>query len=513
MKPAPERSTVLRRDLEDEGSRAVGAATFAAPPSLETVHNPITYWAARTPKAMAIDDGSLRLSFEALGDLIDATSRSSPRPLAPAPVWVDDAGTPGEQLVSFLRILATGHAAAVGDPDWSPELRRKVTDLLDASSTGAATSDVALPPDSFYVGFTSGSTGIPKGFVRSHRSWTSSFEACLEALGPAVRTPLLAPGSLSHSLFLFGALMGLWSGAGVRLQSRFSASAALQTLRQGDARSLIAVPSQLILMLEHAHRHGPRAIEETQLVMIGGAQWPRARTPQLQALFPNARIVEFYGASETSFIAWTDSRADLPATAVGRPFASVELRIDPVGGGGDGSPPDVSPGLIFVRSPMVFTDYVTPSLAHGATILRDGKWLSVGDMGHLDSDGLLHLVGRQQRMFVVQGKNLFPEEVEQVLTDHPSIATASVQAVPDAVRGMHAVAVLELIHPIDRATLADWCRARLEPYKTPRRFYVCIDWPRTTSGKTDHAALARCLAAHPQGPADWQALPWQLSNP
>jgi long-chain acyl-CoA synthetase len=191
----------------------------------------------------------------------------------------------------------------------------------------------------------------------------------------------------------------------------------------------------------------------------------------------------------------------------------VALRIDPVGGAREDSAPPASPGLIFVRSPMVFTDYVTPSLAHGVTILRDGEWLSVGDMGHLDADGLLHLVGRQHRMFVVQGKNLFPEEVEQVLTDHPSIAAASVQAVPDAVRGMHAVAVLELIDPVDRATLADWCRTRLEPYKTPRRFLVCADWPRTTSGKTDHTALARCLAADPEGPAGWQTLPWQLSNP
>ncbi|SEB24463.1 AMP-binding protein [Variovorax sp. YR216] len=501
---------MLDPDHASERSYVAGAARIASPPEFETVHDPIAYWAARTPKATAIDDGSLRLSFEALAEQIESAAKSSARALGPAPVWVDEAGTPGEQLVSFLRILAAGDSAAVGDPDWSPELRCKITELLGASSTGTPARDLTLPPGSFYVGFTSGSTGVPKGFVRSHRSWTSSFEACLEAFGPAVRTPLLAPGRLSHSLFLFGALMGLWSGAGVRLQSRFSAGAALQTLGQGDARSLIAVPSQLIVMLEQAHRHGLRAIEKTQLVMIGGAAWPRARTPQLQSLFPNARIVEFYGASETSFIAWTDSRSDLPATAVGRPFASVDLRIDRVGGAREDSALAASPGLIYVRSPMVFTDYVTPSLACGATILRDGEWLSVGDMGHLDADGVLHLVGRKQRMFVVQGKNLFPEEVEQVLTDHPSIAAASVQAVPDGVRGMHAVAVLELVQPIDRATLADWCRARLEPYKTPRRVYVCADWPRTTGGKTDHAALTQCLAANPEGPTDWQALPWRL---
>jgi long-chain acyl-CoA synthetase len=497
-----------------ERERPYGADAPNLPrPTFDTVHASIDYWAARTPHATAIDDGFLRLSFEALAAKLDAQPRAHRRTHAPAPVWVDEASTPGAQLVSYLGILAAGHAAAVGDPDWSPALRRQVMECLGTSSAAGRTSDATLPAGSFYVGFTSGSTGLPKGFVRNHQSWLRSFEACLEAFGPAVRTTLLAPGPLSHSLFLFGALLGMWSGAGVRLQTRFSSGAALQALRHGDARSLIAVPSQLILMLEQAHRRGPRAIEETQLVMISGAPWPRARTPQLRALFPNARIVEFYGASETSLIAWTDSRVDLLPTAVGRPFANVELRIDPVVGDGAGSVPHESLGLIFVRSPMVFTDYVTPSSTHGATILRDGEWLSVGDMGYLDADGLLHLAGRQQRMFVVQGKNLFPEEVEQVLSAHPSIAAASVQAVSDAVRGMRAVAVLELAAPIDRATLAAWCQARLEPYKTPRRVYVCAHWPRTTSGKTDHVALARLLAAHPAGPADWQVLPWRLAHP
>jgi long-chain acyl-CoA synthetase len=484
-------------------------------PKFDTVHAPIAYWAARTPKATAIDDGSLHLSFEALADQVDARARTLRGAFAsaPAPLWVDDTGTPGTQLVNFLGILAAGHAAAVGDPDWAPALRHQLMTLLgSASSTAEQARGATLPAGSFYVGFTSGSTGLPKGFVRSHRSWTSSFEACLEAFGPAARTTLLAPGRLSHSLFLFGALLGLWSGAGVRLQMRFSAGAVLQSLMQGEARSLVAVPSQLILILKQAHRHGPRTIEQTQLVMISGAPWPRALTPQLQALFPNARIVEFYGASETSFIAWTESRADLPATAVGRPFASVALRIDPVATTRDDSTASgARPGLIYVRSPMLFTDYVTPAPSDGPAIRRDGDWLSVGDMGHVDAEGILHLAGRQQRMFVVQGKNLFPEEVEQILTEHPCVAAASVHAVPDVVRGMRAVAVVLLAAPVDRATLVEWCQARLEPYKAPRRVYVCSRWPHTTSGKTDHAALARLLADHPEGPADWQVLPWQLA--
>ncbi|HVR51090.1 MAG TPA: AMP-binding protein [Pseudorhodoferax sp.] len=489
----------------------------ARPRHRDTVHAPLQDWAREAPHRLAIDDGTLRLSFAELAARVQA-SAPAPRAAgtAPRPVWVDDALAPGAQLVQFLQTIAAGDAAAVGDPDWSASVRRTLAERLGAHPAGGAAPPAGLPPESFYVGFTSGSTGLPKGFVRSHRSWTSSFEACLDAFGPAAHTTLLAPGRLSHSLFLFGALLGLWTGAGVRLQPRFSAAATLQTLAAGEALSLVAVPSQLILMLEQARRHGPRAIAATRLVMVSGAPWPRARTPQLRQLFPNARIVEFYGASETSFIAWTDSHAELPATAVGRPFAQVDLRIVPP----DTAPADTMlagstadparPGRIYVRSPMVFSGYVTPEPSDGpGALLRAGDWLSVGDMGHLDAQGLLHLAGRQQRMFVVQGKNLFPEEVEHVLAEHPAVASVSVQAVGDAVRGQRAVAVLELSGQVDRAALVDWCRARLEAYKTPRAFHLCRSWPRTASGKTDHGALASLLAAHPEGPPGWSVLPWR----
>src|SRR6516225_9870515 len=118
----------------------------------DTVHAPIAYWAARTPNETAIDDGSLRLSFEALADQVDAQANTLRGAPAPAPLWVDDTGTPGAQLVSFLGILAAGHAAAVGDPDWSPALRRQVMALLGTASTAGPARDATLPAGSFYVG-------------------------------------------------------------------------------------------------------------------------------------------------------------------------------------------------------------------------------------------------------------------------------------------------------------------------------------------------------------------------
>jgi acyl-CoA synthetase (AMP-forming)/AMP-acid ligase II len=245
-------------------------------------------------------------------------------------------------------------------------------------------------------------------------------------------------------------------------------------------------------MIELAARQAIAPIEATRLIMISGARWARHRTAELQALFPQARIVEFYGASETSFIAWMDADVNAPAQVVGQPFGNVQIDIRDAEASG-------APGLIFVRSPMLFMDYIGTATDATAAI-RNGDWLSVRDMGHLDAQGRLCLAGRQNRMITTQGKNLFPEELESVLTSHPGIAKASVQGVADALRGMKVVAVVQPAQAysgeLHSAELSAWCRAKLEAYKAPKRYFVCDDWPLTASGKTDHAALALRLHNH-----------------
>jgi acyl-CoA synthetase (AMP-forming)/AMP-acid ligase II len=244
-------------------------------------------------------------------------------------------------------------------------------------------------------------------------------------------------------------------------------------------------------MLELAARRQLAPIDGVRLILISGARWMRDRTEALQALFPNARIVEFYGASETSFMAWMDADAKAPPQAVGKPFANVDIDIrqpqQPLG-----------TGQIFVRSPMLFMDYVGASHDNTAAV-RDGDWLSVGDMGYVDAQGYLCLIGRENRMVVTQGKNLFPEEVESVLLSCLEVAQATVLGVPDAIRGQQVVAIVcaeNEVVDLSAHTLSHLCREQLESYKVPKRFFVCTDWPTTASGKTDHPALAKRLQHH-----------------
>jgi len=109
-------------------------------------------------------------------------------------------------------------------------------------------------------------------------------------------------------------------------------------------------------------------------------------------------------------------------------------------------------------------------------------------------------VGRENRMLVTQGKNLFPEELEAVLMAQPGVQHASVHGIPDPIRGQQVVAVvqLNLTEPSPTAQqLSEACRAQLESYKVPKRFLMCSQWPLTVSGKTDHLAVAKVLACLP----------------
>ena len=452
------------------------------------VHAPLAHWAEVRADGVAMDDGQTQLSFAQLHAAVVQHADTLTQQHAPATLFVDDQLGIIAQMVAFMGIIHSGRCAAVSDPDWPSAVRDNVKRELGAALTQSI--DVAPPtPDSpFYIGFTSGSTGMPKGFRRHHQSWTESLRVCLDTFGPDAARCVLAPGRFSHSLFLFGMVLGLWSGAGVVVQDKFSAPRMMDTLRSGRTPCLVAVPSQLLLMLEVAARRQLAPIAGVRLILISGARWMRDRTEALQALFPNARIVEFYGASETSFMAWMDADAHASPQAVGKPFSNVDIDIRQ-------PQPPLGTGQIFVRSPMLFMDYVGTS--HDSTsAVRDGDWLSVRDMGYIDAQGHLCLIGRENRMVVTQGKNLFPEEVESVLLSYPEVAHASVLGVPDAIRGQQVVAIVcasTKVIEVSAHTLSDRCRDQLESYKVPKRFFVCSDWPTTASGKTDHPTLAKQL--------------------
>lgn len=515
------------------------------PPS-PWVHGTLDRWASAQPEACAIrllslNEAPKEISYQRLQAQVNDHARWLDQQHAGSTCLLDAGADPQAQVIELLGVIRSGRCAAVPDPDWPPAVQQQVVQSLAALTKHAGCPPARHPRphlpasnpiqtdvtghdssprfplsdghEPFYIGFTSGSTGLPKGFRRDHRSWVESFQVSLKDFGEVAAGHVLASGRLSHSLFLFGALLGIWSGAGATLLRRFSAEQVLAQLATAQYPVMVAVPSQLMLMLAAAKRRALSPIHGLRLLLISGARWAREHTAALRALFPRARLITFYGASETSYVSWMEADENASIEAVGRPFSNVRLHV----GETPDHPPHAAgePGRIWVKSPMLFTDYINPDDATAA--LRHGDWLSVNDIGHLDQDGMLHLHGRESRMIVTQAKNLFPEELESCLMAHPAIAHASVHGLPDAQRGHSVHAVIQPVDSCERAhqppgtrELAAWCRQHLERFKTPRHWWRWTGaWPQTASGKTDHARIALALAAAARKPdrADHDQLP------
>ncbi|MFV2052163.1 class I adenylate-forming enzyme family protein [Aliiroseovarius sp. YM-037] len=332
----------------------------------------------------------------------------------------------------------------------------------------------------------SGTTGAPRRIRRTQSSWIETFEANgqMWGLGPDDTTALL--GALSHSLTLYAALEALWLGADLHLLSALRPDRQLARLSDAEVTAFYATPSQLALFTTVKIHPGEPRLQSVRLIFVGGARLEPSLRAEVQALFPMAEIVEFYGASETSFVTVADKATS--TGSVGQPYPGVDLDVRDV----DGNPvPPGENGELWVRSPYLFSDYIGSDAAD--TRWQDG-FLSVGEIGSIDGNGNLFLAGRKTRMVTVADQNVFPEQIESHLMNIQGITRAAVLPLPDKLRGN---ALTAFVHLEDGAPtpaeIISKVRADLGPLATPRSIRVLDDWPCLPSGKTDLQALTALL--------------------
>jgi len=329
------------------------------------------------------------------------------------------------------------------------------------------TTAASAPPS--FVTLTGGTTGPPKRIRRSQASWIASFEVNRAAwgIGPASRVAVL--GTLNHSLSLYGALEALHCGAELHLLANLRPDRQQQALASRQITLLWATPAQIRLL------SGPPAPTLSHLLIGGGALDPATRTHAAR-LFPNAQILTFYGAAETSFITLAGDHT--PAGSCGAPYPGVKI--------------EVREGLVWANSPYLFEGYQGPP---GAA-RRDGPFLTVGERGRLDEEGNLYLSGRADRAVQVADQTVQLEEVEAALLALPGVIEAAVIARPDAKR-THRLAAAYIPGPSapPADTLLKSLRAHIAPTATPRSLtpLTAARWPRLPSGKTNLAALAQSL--------------------
>ena len=208
---------------------------------------------------------------------------------------------------------------------------------------------------------------------------------------------------------------------------------------------------------------------------------------------PHARIGSTYGMTEAAGVAltvydrvWPDDVLDRRLASVGRPLASLDLRL--VDDTGLPVPPG-EVGEIVIRGDTITTGYWGDP-ERTAAAFRDG-WFLTGDLAYQDTDGYLFLVDRRVDVINSGGLNVYSAEVERVIGGHPAVAECAVVGIPDPEWG-EAVAAFVVPRPeadVDADELLAWCRDGMATYKKPARFEFCDDLPRNSMGKTDKAAL------------------------
>ncbi|HEY8516583.1 MAG TPA: class I adenylate-forming enzyme family protein [Candidatus Binatia bacterium] len=345
------------------------------------------------------------------------------------------------------------------------------------------------PDDVVALVYTSGTTGRPKGATFTYANLDAVRETRHELLQEYGERALATGTPFSHVGFMTKIVANISGAQTTVLLESFKARTVLETIERERVSYIGGVPAQysLILMDPELERFD---LSSLRTGAIGGAPFTPELVRQIRERL-KIELVTRYSCTETAV--GTGSRPgdteEQLATTVGHASSIVELRV--VDDARRPLPPG-EVGEVAIRSPAVMRGYWKQPEATAEVLDADGFFYT-GDLGVLDEQGYLRLVGRKKEMYIRGGYNVYPVEVEAVLGEHPAIAQAAVVGVPDPVLGERGVA---FIVPRDPATPPDADEVRafvarhIADYKVPDRVVVCAELPLTPGMKVDKTALA-----------------------
>jgi acyl-CoA synthetase (AMP-forming)/AMP-acid ligase II len=363
--------------------------------------------------------------------------------------------------------------------------------LLAAAVTEPSVA--VAPDDPWAFMYTSGTTGKPKGAIRSHASMARLVLATAVDQGFSHTDHGLLVMPLCHSNSFWYATLLPYLGASMRIYDRHSIDPEhlLATLAQGGLTFTSLVPTHYIMMLSlpEALRARYRGGSVTKLLISSA---PARRETKLAVLeqFPGSKLFEGYGSTEAGWVTVLHPEDQLSQLgSIGREtVGSARIRLL----GPDGEEvPEGEVGELYSNTPSVFQGYW--KLPQKTAEAFRGDYCSVGDMARRDEDGFYYLADRKSNMIISGGENVYPSEVENLLAEHPQVKDVAVIGIPHEKWGeaVHAVIVLHDGVAATERELLDWCRERIAGYKSPKTitFAAETEMPRTATGKVMHRVL------------------------
>jgi len=354
------------------------------------------------------------------------------------------------------------------------------------SDLGSTTADghpaVDDPIQIATIGYTSGTTGQPKGALLTHRAIVLNTAMTANMHARTLHDTVVSALPCSHvygNIVMNGAF---FCGYTLVLLERFDADAVLSAIDAYRATLFEGVPTMYYYLLG-AEGLGGKDLSSLTRCTVGGQTMPLPQMEEVERRL-GCPLVELWGMTEIAGLGTTHPVYAPPRLgSIGQALPFNECRIAAL----DDARrmlPDGESGELMIRGPTVMQGYYGNSAASGET-LRADRWMHTGDIAYRDSDGYFYILDRKKEMIITAGYNIYPSELERVIAQHPAVAMVAVGGVPDAAKGELAKAyvVLKANGVVTADELIVHCRRHLAAYKVPKAIQFVRDLPKTSTGK------------------------------
>ncbi len=385
-----------------------------------------------------------------------------------------------EKLPMLRRLIAIGDHPGPGWIAWSELERTSVSPRLQEREQAIRPSDV------FNIQFTSGTTGLPKGAMLTHRNVLMNAFYIGQRVRYTEDDRVCVPVPFYHC---FGCVLGtevcsVYGSAIVVPAPSFDATATLEAIQNERCTSIYGVPTMFVALIDHPNRTHYN-LGSLRTGIMAGSPCPLPLMKAVVEQMGAHQITIGYGLTEASpIITMTsvDDPIEIRVGTVGRPLPGVEVKLvqpitrEEVGVG--------ETGELCVRSHGVMAGYYNAPEATARVLSPDG-WLVTGDLARQQPDGNYRIVGRSKELIIRGGENIYPPEIEEFLHHHPAVAEVAVVGLPDPVYG-EAVSAWIVLKPGASATpeeIRDYCKGQIAHFKIPRFIEIVDQLPRTVTGK------------------------------
>ncbi|HEY0020720.1 MAG TPA: AMP-binding protein [Longimicrobium sp.] len=399
-----------------------------------------------------------------------------------------------EQYLGVLPDLQ--YVVSVGEEDlWYDDRIHQFEDLVSSGEGRAYPKHEGGADELFAIMYTSGTMGKPKGVELTHENLMANAALSADALGLAADDVVFGVNTLFNAFGIGTGVLGtMVAGASLVLHEGYDSATVLDIVERERVTVFHGVPTNFILALNAPDREN-RGTGSLRTGVVAGAPVPEELVQRIQReLVPGVRVG--YGMTETGNLVSVNTPSDPPGkqvATVGRALPEVEIRVIDV----DGSVlPVESVGELAVRGPCIMRGYYRQPGETSQVFTPDGFFLT-GDLGMVDEEGYVHIIGRRKEMIIRGGFNVYPREVEDRLHAHPAVLDVAVVGLPDEILGEVACAC---IVPVEGAIVTgpeirDFCREVLADYKVPDLVRFLDGFPLTGSGKVRRVELARMISA------------------